>query len=101
MEAILSPAQIAREALHRLAAERVLPTPDNYRDTYDAIAGAPSLPQETARPYRELLVAVLEERLPAVMAGHDDLLQEARVLAGRLRAGSQDDLALVAELDAL
>ncbi|MFC7514232.1 GGDEF domain-containing protein [Herbaspirillum sp. GCM10030257] len=34
-----SPAEIAREALRRLAVQRIAPTPDAYRDMYDEIAG--------------------------------------------------------------
>ena len=35
----LRPADIAREAFRRLAAERIAPTPDAYRKVYDEIAG--------------------------------------------------------------
>jgi diguanylate cyclase len=35
-----SPADIAREAFRRLAARRIAPTPDAYREIYDEIAGA-------------------------------------------------------------
>ncbi len=35
----LSPIEIAREALRRLASRRVAPTPDNYRQLYHEIAG--------------------------------------------------------------
>ena len=38
MSEFVSPAQIAREALRRLASERRAPTPENYRDTYNSIA---------------------------------------------------------------
>ncbi len=34
-----NPAEIARETFSRLARERVAPTPDNYRDLYNDIAG--------------------------------------------------------------
>lgn len=35
-----SPSEIAREALRRLAAQRLAPTPDHYRRTYHQIAGS-------------------------------------------------------------
>lgn len=41
-----SPADIAREAFRRLAAERIPPTPEAYRKVYDEIAGLP--PQDGA-----------------------------------------------------
>ena len=34
-----SPADIAREAFHRLAARRIAPTPEAYREQYDQVAG--------------------------------------------------------------
>ena len=34
-----SPAEIARETLRKLAAERLQPTPDNFRSQYHRIAG--------------------------------------------------------------
>src|SRR4051812_2147293 len=37
-----NPAEIAREAFRRLAARRIAPTPDAYRDIYDEVAGLPS-----------------------------------------------------------
>lgn len=37
-----NPVDIAREAFRQLATKRVAPTPDAYRDAYDAIAGIPS-----------------------------------------------------------
>ncbi|HVK95671.1 MAG TPA: hypothetical protein VM571_13195 [Noviherbaspirillum sp.] len=38
-----SPADIAREAFRRLAARRIAPTPDAYRDIYDEITGTHKL----------------------------------------------------------
>lgn len=40
-----SPADIAREAFRRLAARRIAPTPDAYREIYEEIAGTASLPR--------------------------------------------------------
>jgi len=34
-----NPADIAREAFRRLAARRIVPTPDAYREVYDEVAG--------------------------------------------------------------
>jgi diguanylate cyclase len=39
-----SPADIAREAFHRLAARRIAPTPDAYREIYDEIVGTKQQP---------------------------------------------------------
>ena len=41
-ESPLSPTDVARETLRRLAARRVAPTPDNYRQLYHEIAGQPA-----------------------------------------------------------
>jgi diguanylate cyclase len=44
-----NPADIAREAFRRLAANRIAPTPDAYRDAYNEVAGVhPPLPEATA-----------------------------------------------------
>ena len=54
----MSPAQIAREALRRLAAERRIPSPDNYRELYNEIAGkAGADPQAKAQEYQLHLAA--------------------------------------------
>jgi diguanylate cyclase len=39
-----SPADIARQAFHRLAARRIAPTPDAYREIYDEIVGTKQQP---------------------------------------------------------
>jgi diguanylate cyclase len=49
---IVSPAQIARETLRRLSNERRAPTPDNYRDIYDAIAGVAMNETDQAEEHR-------------------------------------------------
>ena len=41
MAAASDPTGIAREALRRLVARQIVPTPDNYRKLYDEIAGVP------------------------------------------------------------
>jgi diguanylate cyclase len=38
-ETAMNPAEIAREAFKRLATRRISPTPDNYRDLYNEVAG--------------------------------------------------------------
>ncbi len=39
-----NPAEIAREAFRQLASRQIAPTPDAYREVYDAIAGHPAVP---------------------------------------------------------
>ena len=101
----LSPAEIARETLRRLVSERRAPTPDNFRQTYELIAGvAPGETDKKADPLLELLSGLLESRLPAAVSEHDDLLQESRLLARRVRAagaGGSDIGALTQDLRAL
>jgi diguanylate cyclase len=53
------PADIAREALRRLALQRKLPTPDNYRSLYEEIAGGAA-----AEPFPERALKSLLARLP-------------------------------------
>lgn len=45
--ATLTPAQLAKAALKRLAEQRLEPTPDNYRRAYEAESGVPSAPAAT------------------------------------------------------
>ena len=47
-----SPHEIAREALKRLTARKLVPTPENYRALYHEVLGSPSLPPF---PVHELL----------------------------------------------
>jgi diguanylate cyclase len=46
----ISPAQLAKAALRRLAEQRLEPTPDNFRKAYDAEAGVGSAPPARAEP---------------------------------------------------
>ena len=39
MSSFTNPSEIARETLRRLATQRVVPTPDNYRELYQEISG--------------------------------------------------------------
>ncbi len=58
-----NPSEIAREVLHRLAANRIPPTPDNFRRLYEQISGTPG---EESFPERELraLAVVLPRHTP-------------------------------------
>lgn len=47
MQRLTNPSEIAREALRRLAAERIPPTPDNYRALYQQISGTPRSATDT------------------------------------------------------
>jgi diguanylate cyclase len=65
----LSPADIAREALKRLATRRISPTPDAYREIYEEIAG------NADQPSPEKVLA----RFASDLAGiSDDMAQLAR-----------------------
>jgi diguanylate cyclase len=44
----LTPAQLAKAALKRLAEQRLEPTPDNYRKAYEAESGQPASPDKPA-----------------------------------------------------
>ncbi|HVL74439.1 MAG TPA: GGDEF domain-containing protein [Noviherbaspirillum sp.] len=73
-----NPAEIAREAFRRLAARRIAPTPDAYREIYEEIAGAPS------RPGAEKVLAELAASLAATSASAATLSAElARSLERR------------------
>ena len=77
--AALSPVQVAKAALRRLALDKEEPTPENYARAYAAEGGPVStaLP-ERARPLLQRLAAPLGEaarrrgRGAAMMAGHWD-----------------------------
>ena len=59
-----TPAEIARETLKMLMTRRMVPSPDNYREIYNEIAGIGEA--EGAFPERELkaLVAALPKEIP-------------------------------------
>jgi diguanylate cyclase len=83
-----TPALIARETLRRLATQRRAPTPENYRELYREIADGKELgplAPDSQTVVREMLAAVLEAPFTAPLSEGDDLLQEAKLLAGRVR----------------
>lgn len=45
-----NPADFAREAFRRLATRRIAPTPDNYREIYNEVAGVPNVPAAPLPP---------------------------------------------------
>lgn len=75
MATLSNPAEIARETLKQMMAKRMAPSPDNYREVYNAIAGIvepvggfpetefkaflAQLPQET--PVQQRLIRLLEQ----------------------------------------
>lgn len=92
-----SPTEIAREALRRLALNRMPPTPENFRELYHQISGvaqaAPSSGDPGAadiqpRVFRDVVAQVLESSVVYHLSEKDDLLQEGRVLAGRVRTAT-------------
>ncbi len=88
----MTPSEIARETLKRLAQQRILPTPDNYRTLYHEIAGtvateafpeksfktlAAALPRDTPeqlRFARQFEAAVGDKSWDALKGALDDLL---------------------------
>jgi len=89
----LSPVQVAKAALRRLALDKIEPTPENYARAYAAEGGqaSASLP-EPARPLLQRLASMLGEDagscdavVRSLMAGHwneaDDLLTQSATKA--------------------
>jgi diguanylate cyclase len=56
-----NPADFAREAFRRLATRRIAPTPDNYREIYNEVAGVPNLPTPAPAPDSGAAERVLAE----------------------------------------
>jgi diguanylate cyclase len=81
--AALSPAQIAKGALRRLALSKLEPTPANYARCYAEESGEPPLPE----PHK-----------PAAAAGDPGLPAKARPLVERLLTRACDDAALRADI---
>src|SRR4051812_1870784 len=48
-----NPADFAREAFRRLATRRIAPTPDNYREIYNEVAGLPIPTAPAPAPVQE------------------------------------------------
>lgn len=89
MSELTTPAQIARETLRRLAEGRHAPTPENYRELYNEIAGVmgDTTPASASEPaLRKLISDLLCAGPLAQLAERAGLDQEARLLAGRARA---------------
>jgi diguanylate cyclase len=69
MSAISNPSEIARETLRRLATQRVAPTPDNYRELYHEISGAPAAGEGADRALAAIVAELARnEKLPLGMA---------------------------------
>src|SRR6476469_2805795 len=52
-----NPADFAREAFRQLAVRRIAPTPDNYRDIYNEVAGLPKQAEPAPAPAAPLATA--------------------------------------------
>ncbi len=91
MAEISQPSEIAREALRRLAAQRIPPTPDNYRSFYHEIAGTAE-----AEAFPERSLKALVGRLPRVTPGQARFGQQLEAAIG-----SRDWAALAAALSAV
>ena len=85
------PSDIAREALRRLAARRVAPTPDNYRTFYHEIAGTAD-----AEGFPERALQALAARLPRVTPEQARFAQQLEAAVG-----NRDWSALSAALSAV
>jgi len=95
----LRPLDIAREALRRLALERVPPTPDNFRAFYHEIAGTPGdepFPDKALRMVAGALPRSTPEALrvarafeDAVASGQWLVVRQAIVAMGEARAAGQ------------
>ena len=90
-----SPAEIARETFLRLAGNKIVPTPDAYRATYNEIAGIVE-PTAAAAPATAAVVAVPEKSPAEIMlaafaenmsAGSGDLPEFGKRLARAIRLG--------------
>ena len=80
-----NPAEIARETFSRLARQRVSPTPDNYRDIYNEIAGI------AAESSTETVLAGFAQLLSAIPGG---VAQSGERLARALKARDWTDYSL-------
>jgi diguanylate cyclase len=58
MPELAQPSELARETLKRLAAQRMQPTPENYRSLYHEIAGTPSAEAFPERELKSILAAL-------------------------------------------
>src|SRR5262245_27483556 len=94
------PSEIAREALRRLAARRLQPTPDNFRNFYHEIAGTSATEQFPDRALKAIVAALPREtgeqqrfarQMEGALAGRDwNALRAALVtLASRPPAGAE------------
>lgn len=74
MNELKNPTDIAREALKRLAAKHLQPTPANFQVCYNEIAGLPDIPPFPEKPLRQL-ASTLVSRDPLQDAHLDALAQ--------------------------
>lgn len=70
MPQLSNPTDIARETLRQLAARRIAPTPDNYREHYHEISGHPAAPPSGAEKALRDLAAMHGARPEAAGQGH-------------------------------
>ena len=85
MAAFSNPSEIARETLKQLMAKRMAPSPDNYREIYNGIAGVTEKAIE-AFPERELKALLLS--LPKETSAQQGL---SRQLDQALKSGDWED----------
>jgi diguanylate cyclase len=98
---VLSPVQVAKAALRRLALDKIEPTPENYARAYAAEGGqAPASLPEAARPLLQRLAAMLGEGsgngdtvVSALMAGQWDEADELLAQSATKALGQAQDWA--------
>lgn len=93
MNELKNPTDIAREALKRLAAKHLQPTPANFQVCYNEIAGLPDVPPFPERPLRQLASTLVPHDPP--QAAHLDALGQA--IAKRSWQGVIDAVAAFAQ----
>lgn len=77
MNELKNPTDIAREALKRLAAKHLQPTPANFQVCYNEIAGLPDISPFPERPLRQLAAALVPH--DSQQEAHLDALGQAIV----------------------
>lgn len=82
-----NPSEIARETLRRLAAERIPPTPDNYRALYHQISGTAINAEEVA------LRRAVQEVVASLLHCGGEKARLAQQADGALRSGNWQALA--------
>lgn len=105
MAELNNPSEIAREALRRLATQRLQPTPDNYRNLYHEVAGTMPAEQFPDRALKSIVTALPRDTgeqqrfarlLATALSGRDwNALQAALIGAVQPREGGEQNWAML------